>query len=384
MPTPFKVGVLNDMSAPSSSGARPDASDTEPWLRLAIEELAENGRMPHRVEIVHSCGLGLPSGTAAAVEQAYAALVAQDVHLVVGPAIGDNALIATPLAERHRLPTLHWAGAERARGEYMFQLQVGSHEDESIVLARHLAALGLKRVGVVYDLSPIGEQHLLFLKEEAKILALEVVAEGIAPLADDASAHVDRILSARVEAIVYLGLGLAAAAVGRVLRERNWQGTCAMNTAGLRGYDPKFAQIIDGWIYIDMYSDANGTLAALRKRVGAPLATSFRCATRYDLARLAAEALARAPAATREGIKEGFERIKWLPAAEGHEGTLLGFGKYDRGALHGRYLVLRRWLNGVSVEVCADDNRAAIPPSRCETPWQTPTDSRNRSAPQSR
>jgi branched-chain amino acid transport system substrate-binding protein len=40
-----------------------------------------------------------------------------------------------------------------------------------------------------------------------------------------------------------------------------------------------------------------------------------------------------------------------LPAAEGHEGTLLGFGKYDRGALHGRYLVLRRWQNGASLEV---------------------------------
>ena len=45
--------------------------------------------------------------------------------------------------------------------------------------------------------------------------------------------------------------------------------------------------------------------------------------------------------------------MKWLPAAEGHEGTLLGFGKYDRGALHGRYLVLRQWLDGKSVEMTA-------------------------------
>jgi len=43
--------------------------------------------------------------------------------------------------------------------------------------------------------------------------------------------------------------------------------------------------------------------------------------------------------------------VKWLPAAEGHEGTLLGFGVHDRGALHGRYLVLRQWLDGESVEV---------------------------------
>ena len=43
--------------------------------------------------------------------------------------------------------------------------------------------------------------------------------------------------------------------------------------------------------------------------------------------------------------------MKWLPAAEGYEGTLLGFGVHDRGALHGRYLVLRQWLDGESVEV---------------------------------
>ena len=350
MPATVKIGILHDMSAAPSG-----ASETEQWLRRVIDELSQRARMPYRVDIVHSFGLGLPSGSAAAVEQAFAALLAQDVHLVIGPAIGDNALIATPLAERHRLPTLHWAGAERARGDYMFHLQVGSHEDESIVLARYLAACQHTRIGVIYDLSPIGEQHLSFLKEEAGILALQIVAESIAPLAEEASEQVLATLSARVDAIVYLGLGLAAAPVARALRERGWRGTCAMNTAGLRGYDPKFARWIDGWVYIDMVSDANRTLAALRKRVGSPLAESFRCATRYDLARLAAEGVARAPEPTREGIKQGLERVKWLPAAEGHEGTLLGFGKYDRGALHGRYLVLRRWVNGASLEVTSGD-----------------------------
>jgi hypothetical protein len=50
-------------------------------------------------------------------------------------------------------------------------------------------------------------------------------------------------------------------------------------------------------------------------------------------------------------LKQGLERVKWLPAAEGHEGTLLGFGVWERGALHGRYLVLRQWADGQSVEV---------------------------------
>ena len=129
-----------------------------------------------------------------------------------------------------------------------------------------------------------------------------------------------------------------------------------MNTAGIRGHDPEFARVIDGWIYIDMYSDANATLTALLERVsakatGAKETDPMGAAMGYDAGRLLAEGLARAPERTREGVKDGLEQVKWLPAAEGHEGTLLGFGNHDRGALHGRYLVLRQWRGGQSVEV---------------------------------
>src|SRR6185295_9607877 len=129
----------------------------------AVDELIAAGRLDRDVEFIHSFGLGLPSGTAAAVERAFTELVEQDVLVVVGPAIGDNALVATPVAERYRVPAVNWAGSERARSEYMFHLQVGSHEDESLVLARHLAAIGTRRVGVVHDRSPIGRRHVDFL-----------------------------------------------------------------------------------------------------------------------------------------------------------------------------------------------------------------------------
>jgi branched-chain amino acid transport system substrate-binding protein len=38
-----------------------------------------------------------------------------------------------------------------------------------------------------------------------------------------------------------------------------------------------------------------------------------------------------------------------LPAASGHEGTLMGFGHLDRGALKGRFIVMRQWRGGESV-----------------------------------
>lgn len=234
----------------------------------------------------------------------------------------------------------------------MFHLQVGSHEDESIVMARHLAAIGAKRLGVIYDDSPIGSRHLHYLEAEARVLGQQIVkAIAIAPLEEDASLPVDTVLEHKPDAVVYLGLGLSAPAVARPLAARKWHGPRMMNTAGLRGYHGDFAHIIDRWAYIDMFSDTNRTLCALRDRMNLPPQQSVWAAKGYDLGRLVAEGLAHAPEFSRDGVKQGLEQVKWLPAAEGHEGTLLGFGVYDRGALHGRYLVVRQWQNGTSVEV---------------------------------
>jgi ABC-type branched-subunit amino acid transport system substrate-binding protein len=349
MAAPLRVGILNDMSA-----GPPGPADIESWLRLAADELIENGRLDRAVEFVHGWGLGLPAGTAAAVEHAFRDLAGRDVLLIIGPAIGDNALVATPLAETYGIPTINWAGSERARSKNMFHLQVGSHEDESILLARHMHALGARRVAVAYDRSPIGRRHLQFLQAEAEIIGLTIAATAaVAPLAEDAGAEIAQLLGAAPDGIIYLGLGIAARAVALSLTEAGWTGPRAMNTAGMRGYDPAFAQAIDGWIYVDMHDDGNRTLNDLCARRGLAPRARLAAAKGYDLGRLMAEGLARAPERTREGVRDGLEQIKWLPAAEGFEGTQLGFGIYDRGALHGRYLVLRQWRGGDSVQ-CAE------------------------------
>ena len=343
-----RVGVLNDMC-----DGPPAVGDITPWLEREVAAVQASGRLDAEVEFVHAYGHGLPTGTAEAVERAFMELARQpDIVMIAGPAIGDNALIATPLVERERVPTINWAGAERARGEYMFHLQVGSHEDESLVIARHMLAIGAKRLGVVYDQSPIGTRHLKYLEDEARIIGVEIVAaEPISPLAEDASAQVDRVLAAQPQGMAYLGLGISAPAVSLPLAARGWQGPRIMNTAGIRGMQPDFAPNIDQWIYVDMYSDRNTTLAEKCRAIGAAPHDMLSVAKGYDFGRLVAEGLARSRDFTREGVKTGLEQVKWLPAAEGEEGTTLGFDIQDRGALHGRYLVLRQWRDGTSIEV---------------------------------
>ena len=340
----IRIGVLNDMSAV------PVDHPLGTWLEREIAAVQASGRLDADVELVPAFAQGLPTGSAEAVRAAYDDLVRQDAVLITGPAIGDNALAATPWVEAAGVPTINWAGAERARGRWMFHLQVGSHEDESLVLARHFRDLGCSRVGVIFDDSPIGTRHLEYLRAEARVIGLDIVsAEAIEPQAEDSRSQVDRVLSARPDAFCYLGLGLSAPSVSLPLAASGWQGPRAMNTAGIRGAHGDFAKAIDGWTYIDMWSDANRTLALLR--TAHPGERPMSIAVGHDMGRLVAEALARAPELTREGVRQGLEQVKWLPAAEGHEGTLLGFGIQDRGALHGRYLVLRQWREGASVAV---------------------------------
>jgi branched-chain amino acid transport system substrate-binding protein len=349
--SPIRVGVLHDMADTVEEGASL-GGNVDTMLRLGIDELIERGRLDRDVELVHAAGLGLPVGTAFAIERAYAELVAQGVLLIVGPAVGDNALVATPLADAARVPTINWAGTERARSEFMFHLQVGSHEDETVLLARHVAALGVERVGVVFDRSPIGRRYAAFFESECEVIGLDLAARvPIGPLAEDASSEVASVRAAGADALVYLGLGLVVPAVARARTEAGWDAPAAMNTAGLRGYDPDFARSIEGWVYVDMVADDNPVLPGVLQRLGVDSVPGLFAAVGYDLGVLVAEGLARAPELTREGVRDGLELVKFIPAAEGRAGTMLGFGHHDRGALHGSYMVLRQWRDTKSHEL---------------------------------
>ena len=73
----------------------------------------------------------------------------------------------------------------------------------------------------------------------------------------------------------------------------------------------------------------------------------------YDIGRLLGEAVVRAAHLTRDGLRDGLERVKGLPAASGVDGTTMGFGNWDHAALKGGFLVLRQWRGGRSVQVGA-------------------------------
>ena len=345
-PAPIVLGVLYDFPQGDGGALFEDA------LRLGLEA----GRGPDRpVELLACHARGLPSGTAHEIEQSFAELADAGVLAVLGPSISDNALIVRDLAAGRAVPCLNYSGGERTRGEWMFHYQVGSLEEEPVVLATHLAGRSATTVALAHDHSAVGRGYAEAFAEACASKGIELVASSpVSPLAEDLGPVVRRLRTADPQFVCYLGLGVAARALALALQTERWGVPVVANSALMFGYARRdWREGWDGWVYVDTVSDANTARATLREASPRSAAGPIGVAA-YDMGRLLGEALARAAHLTRDGVREALEHVKALPAASGVEGTVMGFGAWDHGALKGPYLVLRSWREGRTLELGVD------------------------------
>jgi branched-chain amino acid transport system substrate-binding protein len=344
--TPILIGSLYDFPQHDGGTAFEDA------LRLGIEEVAASGRLDRDVEIVARHAAGLPAGSEHDVTVKFAELVDDGVLAIIGPSISDNALIVAPLADAAGVPCINYTGGQRTRSEWMFHYQVGSLEEEPILLAERIAARGLKRVAVVFDRSPVGRTYFDSFDRARARLGLDITGStAISPLTEDLRDVLAGLRQSDPDVLVYFGLGVASRAVSLAIAELEWSVPVVANSALMFGYArPDWRDGYRGWEYIDTIADDNDVRAALATRSPSAAAGPIGCAA-YDMGRLLGEAIAVSEHLTRAGIAEALRRVKRLPAASGHGGTLMGFGVYDHAALKGEFLVLREWKDGKTVQV---------------------------------
>ncbi|HEV2310035.1 MAG TPA: ABC transporter substrate-binding protein [Acidimicrobiia bacterium] len=345
--TPVRIGLLFDF--PQADGG----VDFEGTLRLGVEEVS-GGRVDRDLEFLRAEATGLPAGTEHAVVGGFRDLEAAGCLAIIGPSISDNGLIVAPLADAAELSCLNYTGGERTRGHYGFHYQVGSLEEEPVLLAQRLAARGLRRPAVVSDRSPVGRRYAEWFEASTVGAGLEVAgAATVSPVAEDLTPVIERLRGLQPDALVYLGLGVSSRPVAVALASLGWDVPVVANSALLFGYArPDWRDGWKGWEYVDVIADDNERRRRLAERSPRIAGGPMGCAA-LDMGRLLGEALARADHLTRHGIRDAFERVKLLPATCGHEGTTLTFGFFDHGALHGDYLVLRTWVDGRSVQVGA-------------------------------
>jgi hypothetical protein len=156
-----------------------------------------------------------------------------------------------------------------------------------------------------------------------------------------------------VDALMYLGLGLSAGALGHALTHADWHPPVFANSALMFGYaNPEWVTHWEGWTYVDAWSEKNPRLRELlAAHPDGASVFPMTLAAGDDMGRLLVEGLAGAEILTPAGVKDSFERIKCLPASLGEPGTTMGFGQWDRAALKGGFILLRRWEGGRSVAV---------------------------------
>jgi ABC-type branched-subunit amino acid transport system substrate-binding protein len=280
-------------------------------------------------------------------------LVAQGAVAIVGPSISDNGLIVRDLADRVGVSCINYTGGAFTRGAHMFHYQVGSLEEEPVLLAEHLLAHGHHRVAVLFDDTPVGTSYDQWLGRAVARSGDPELAfrSSVSPLAEDLRTDVEAALAVEPDALVYLGLGVAARAVAIAVEAVGWNGPVVTNSALMFGYArPDWRAGFEDWVYVDTVSDTNPVRAALRERSRRHAASPIGVAA-FDIGRLLGEGIVLADEPTAAGVRVGLERVKRLAAASGKAGTTMGFGDWDHAALKGEALVLRAWRGGRTVEV---------------------------------
>ncbi|HEX5616357.1 MAG TPA: ABC transporter substrate-binding protein [Acidimicrobiia bacterium] len=344
MTAPLVLGVLYDFPQ-GDGGALFEAA-----LHEGLSETAARRTRPVTLRSleVH----GLPAGSAGEVEAGLRHLADDGVCAVVGPSISDNAIVAAPVADALGLACINYSGGERTRSEWMFHYQVGSLEEEPLLLAERMVERGLERAAVVFDDSVVGRRYEeCFRHACARHACTLVESRSVTSLATEVTSELDALRAHAPDVLVYLGLGVSARAVAVGLVEVAWSVPVLANSALMFGYARRDWRLgFAGWEYIDTVADDNSVRDAFARRLPRAASGPIGCAA-YDIGRLLGEALVRAPDGERRAVHDALEAVKGLPAASGHDGTVVGFGAWDRGALHGRFLVLREWHDGHSRQV---------------------------------
>src|SRR5580692_3528556 len=177
--------------------------------RMAFDEGVESGLLDRPYEFLLQAENGLPQGTARNATDGFHALVDQGCIGIAGAYSSDNAITIAPLANELQVPLISWAGTERLQGEYCFRLGNGDVGGDAALVAAWLSRQGHRRVAVLSEVSPNGEEYFRYFRQECRrhglsIVSLETVSQSPANLTD----NLDSLRQSNPDALCYMGYGM--------------------------------------------------------------------------------------------------------------------------------------------------------------------------------
>jgi len=228
---------------------------------------------------------------------------------------------------------------------------------------------GAERIGIIREDNLLGDEYAIHLKRRAQARDIAIVADvalGSFITAEEGTSAVERMRASGAQAYMYVGFGATAGAVLAASQELAAEGYGAVRITmsifmgtieGLVKMDgPQYGGLIsnfEGWIGVDQFDERNEHFTAMldrfEKRFDGRRPVHCYTAQGYDMGNVVAHGLALAKPLSREGLREGLEQVRMVPATVGGPGNLLSFGPYDHRGYKGDYIVMRQILNGQNV-----------------------------------
>lgn len=350
---PVKIGYLIDIDTGALLGDCLDA------VLLAAEDALNDGELYRPVEIVPKIARGLPRQAARHTIRGYQELAEEGCLVIIGPYITDNGMALLPATEQYHVPLVSHNGAKAFHSRYGFTIGNGGVSEEGSIMAGWLGASGYRRVGMVTEVSPGGQEYSKAFRDAAVRNRVDVAGEVFI---ETNGAGLDaglRLLNETVkpDALAYCGYGYPTAMFNPVLQELGWDPPRIMSTAFMWYInEPMMLTHLENWHGVDQAGpvsaaegEANPNYLAMvdrfEQRFGRRiLHAMIPCS--YDAARAAIAGIAKAALLTPDGVTAGLETLTMLPVCVGGPRSYLSFGPYDHKGLKGDWLTIRHVVNG--------------------------------------
>jgi branched-chain amino acid transport system substrate-binding protein len=344
---PVKVGILIDMDIGQL------VSDWVDATILAVEDALNEGVYDRPVKVVVADARGLPRENFLKARKGYEWLCDQGCVVVFGPMISDNSLQLQELINRRKVPCIAWTGAWRFASEYCFTIANGDVPTEGVMCAQWLKAQGHQKIGMFWEQGSSGRDYAGFFREEADRLGLTIARDvKLGPNPRGLTEHLRSMREDDITGIYYGGYGYATFHFAKAFQELAWDPPRIMGTAFMfYSNTNEWARGLEGWHGIDQLGEdgTNPNYDAMIERFEKRFHRVSRnvvVALAYDTARSGIHGIGNASMATPEEVRDGLERIRWMPATNGGPGTYIQFGPWDHKGYKGDFLTIRELRGG--------------------------------------
>ena len=345
---PVKIGILIDMDLNQLL-----ADWIDPTI-LAIEDALNEGvwrRSP--IQLVIADARGLPRENYRKLIKGYEWLVEEGCVVVLGPMISDNSLLLQDTANRLGVPCIGWTGAHKFASEYCFTVANGDVATEGVMCAQWLHAQGHDKVGLFWEAGSSGRDYADYFRDAALGLGMTIIRKvKLEPNPVGLKDDLESMRALGAEGLYYGGYGYATFHFADALKELNWDPPRVMGTAFMfYSNSNAWAEGLEGWHGVDQLGEDganpnyNAMIDRFEKRFGRTTGNVV-VALAYDTARAAIHGIANAAIPTPKDVKEGLERIRWMPATNGGPGCYVQFGPWDRKGYKGDFLTIRELRGG--------------------------------------